>query len=170
MVDIVKPEVRSRMMSGIRGKDTQPELLLRRGLFARGIRFRLHVASLPGRPDIVIPKHRVAILIHGCFWHAHKGCKYFRLPGGNRRFWAEKLGRNRKRDVQDAAKLQASGWRIAIVWECATRVSSTAVLDALFGFLRSDHHSLEILATETPQGQTVRIVEFPSDHLCGPTS
>lgn len=170
MADIVKPEVRSKMMSGIRGKDTQPELLLRRGLFARGIRFRLHVASLPGRPDIVIRKHRVAILIHGCFWHAHKGCKYFRLPGGNRRFWAKKLGRNRQRDEQDAAKLQASGWRIGIVWECATRISSTAVLDALDEFLRSDHEFLEISATETPQGQTVRVVESLSHDLRGLTN
>ena len=99
MADVVTPAVRSAMMSGIRGKDTQPELVLRRGLFSRGVRFRLHAASLPGRPDLVIHKYKTAVLVHGCFWHAHQDCAYFRIPEGNRRFWVEKLGRNKERDA-----------------------------------------------------------------------
>lgn len=144
MADVVKPEVRSAMMSRIRGKDTQPELVLRRGLFARGFRFRLHSASLPGRPDIVIHKHHTAIQVHGCFWHAHKRCRFFRVPEGNRQFWAEKLNLNRKRDTSSVAALRDAGWRVAIVWECALRVAPEEVLDILCEFLKKDHGYIEV--------------------------
>lgn len=132
------------MMSGIRGKDTQPELVLRRGLFSRGIRFRLHAASLPGRPDIVIRKYQTAVLVHGCFWHAHEGCQYFRLPGENRQFWAEKLGGNKERDARFVVALRAAGWRVAVVWECATRSAPDAALDAVCAFLKGNQAYLEI--------------------------
>ena len=131
MADVVKPEVRSKMMSGIRGKDTQPELVLRKGLFHRGIRFRLHSASLPGRPDLVIKKHRVAILVHGCFWHAHEGCRYFRVPASNRPFWEKKLSQNRIRDGRNLTALQAAGWRAAVVWECAIRADPASVIESV---------------------------------------
>lgn len=149
MADVVKPEVRSRMMSGIRGKDTQPELLLRRGLFSRGIRFRLHAASLPGRPDLVIRKHKVVILVHGCFWHAHEGCRYFRLPGSNQQFWAEKLGRNRQRDAKSTTELKAAGWRVAVVWECALRSAPADALDAVAEFVKGDRPMMDIAAGKT---------------------
>lgn len=144
MADVVSAEVRSAMMSGIRGKNTRPELVLRKGLFSRGVRFRLHAESLPGRPDIVIRKHRTAILVHGCFWHSHQGCQYFRMPSGNRQFWLEKLGRNMARDACTTADLRAAGWRVAVVWECATRKAPEWVLDEVCGFLKSDKSYLEI--------------------------
>lgn len=159
MADVVKPEVRSRMMSGIRGKDTQPELVLRRGLFARGYRFRLHGASLPGRPDIVIRKYRTVILVHGCFWHAHIGCRYFHMPEGNHQFWKEKLGRNRERDAHAVSALQTAGWRVAIIWECATRASASATLGILCKFLRGNHDAIEISTSGTRAGLAVRAVE-----------
>lgn len=136
------------MMSGIRGKDTQPELVLRRGLFGRGVRFRLHVASLPGRPDIVTRRYRTAILVHGCFWHAHQGCRFFKVPDSNRAFWSEKLGRNRERDERSVAALRNAGWRVAIVWECAIRADPGQTLDLLCGFLESDQEQIT-LAVET---------------------
>lgn len=134
------------MMSGIRGKDTQPELVLRKGLFRLGIRFRLHVASLPGRPDIVIGKSRVAILVHGCFWHSHHGCSYFKVPGTNRGFWEKKLRENQDRDARNLLALQSAGWRIALVWECATRVAPDDVVSLVAGFLKSNRAFIEISA------------------------
>ena len=144
MADVVKPAVRSAMMSAIRGKDTQPEMVLRRGLFSRGFRYRLHVASLPGRPDIVIRKRRIAIQVHGCFWHAHKDCRFFQMPEGNRPFWADKLLGNRERDLRSAAALHAAGWRVAIVWECAVRAKYKEVLDLVCRFIDGDRQYVEI--------------------------
>lgn len=144
MADVVTTEVRSAMMRSIRGKDTKPELVLRRGLFSRGFRFRLHAAILPGRPDLVIHKHKAALLVHGCFWHAHQDCRFFRTPEGNRQFWVEKLGRNRERDARSVENLQTAGWRVAVIWECATRLNSEATLDAMYDFLLGDSGFVEI--------------------------
>lgn len=144
------------MMSGIRGKGTQPELVLRSGLFSRGVRFRLHAASLPGRPDIVIRKYKAAIQVHGCFWHAHQGCRFFRVPEGNRQFWIEKLGQNRERDTRSVEKLKAAGWRVAVVWECATRLDPPAVLDALCEFLVDDKRFIEIAANKAGSRLKIR--------------
>lgn len=123
MADIVAPEVRSRMMAGIRARDTKPELLVRRGLHAAGFRFRLHRGDLPGRPDIVLPKHRVVIFVHGCFWHRHEECANFRLPRTNSEFWQEKIGRNVDRDTASVKELRNRGWRVLVIWECETRRS-----------------------------------------------
>lgn len=144
MADVVTAAVRSAMMSGIRRKDTQPELILRRGLFRRGVRFRLHSASLPGCPDLVTRKHRAVIFVHGCFWHAHSGCKYFRIPEGNRKFWIEKLTKNKARDARSVEELRAAGWRVAVVWECATRVNPQAAIGAVYEFLEGDEAFIEI--------------------------
>ena len=119
MADTVSPQVRSRMMSGIRGRNTKPELLLRSGLHRLGLRFGLH-SKLPGRPDIVLPRHRVAIFFHGCFWHGHN-CQLFRLPGTRQEFWLEKIEGNRRRDATANAALLQAGWRVATVRECAIR-------------------------------------------------
>ncbi len=124
MVDIVAHEVRSRMMAGIRGRNTKPELVVRRGLHAAGFRFRLHRADLPGRPDVVLPKHRVVIFVHGCFWHGHEGCANFRMPMTNSEFWQEKIGRNVERDRTVIKALRNRRWRILVVWECQTRRST----------------------------------------------
>mgnify|MGYP000970990977 CR=1 FL=1 len=121
MGDVVEPAVRSRMMSGIRGKNTRPEILTRRALFAAGYRFRLHRRDLPGSPDIVLPGRRVAMFVHGCFWHRHSGCHNAKLPSTRQEFWHAKLEGNAARDRQAVASLLAAGWRVLTVWECATR-------------------------------------------------
>ena len=112
---------RSRIMRGIRSKDTKPELAVRRCLNAMGFRFRLHRRDLPGRPDIVLPRHRVAIQVHGCFWHQHGGCKLANVPRTRRDYWLPKLARNVERDAASAVALVALGWRVCTVWECEVR-------------------------------------------------
>ena len=109
---------RSRIMAAIRGHDTAPERLVRSALHRHGLRFRLHVRDLPGRPDIVLPRHRTVILVHGCFWHRHIGCPKGTLPATNRAWWVAKLRRNRARDRRNVRDLQAAGWRVIVVWEC----------------------------------------------------
>lgn len=109
-------------MRAIRSKNTKPEIILRKLLFARGFRFRLHIRDLPGQPDIVLPKYRVAIFVHGCFWHGHD-CYLFKLPQTRTAFWEEKIGQNRIRDRRDAEALHRSGWRVLSVWECALKGS-----------------------------------------------
>ncbi|MER8606596.1 very short patch repair endonuclease [Mesorhizobium sp. M0663] len=120
MADIVSPEVRSRMMAGIKGVNTKPELILRLALHAGGFRYRLHDRRLPGRPDMVFPRRRAALFAHGCFWHGHD-CHLFRLPGTRPDFWREKIARNRERDTVAEAALAEHGWRCGVVWECAIR-------------------------------------------------
>lgn len=114
---------RSRMMSSIRGKNTWPERTLRSLLFARGFRYRLHVGKLPGSPDLVFPKHRAAVFVHGCFWHRHEGCRYTTSPRTNEEFWQHKFLGNVDRDRKNVEKLRALGWRVATVWECALKHS-----------------------------------------------
>ena len=121
MSDIVDPETRSRMMSRIRGRDTRPEIGLRRALHARGLRYRLHDRRLSGRPDIVFPRFRAACFVHGCFWHRHAGCRYATTPATRRAFWAAKFEANVARDARNRVELHAVGWRVAVVWECALR-------------------------------------------------
>jgi DNA mismatch endonuclease (patch repair protein) len=119
-MDVVSPEVRSRMMSGIRGKNTQPELIVRSLVHRLGLRFRLHGRGLPGRPDIVLPRHRTVILVHGCFWHRHS-CGLAAVPRTRPEFWAAKFDANVRRDARNKAALEALGWRIIEVWECEVR-------------------------------------------------
>ncbi len=116
-------------MSGIRSKNTKPELAIRSLLHRSGFRFRLHEKDLPGKPDIVLAKYRVAIFVNGCFWHGHEQCSLFRLPKSRTEFWEEKIGRNIRRDVEKWNKLRQMDWRILIVWECATK-GTTKLLDS----------------------------------------
>lgn len=150
MADIVSPEVRSRMMAGIRGKDTKPEMMLRKGLHAAGFRYRLHARDLPGRPDIVFPRHRAVLFAHGCFWHGHD-CHLFRWPSTRQEFWTTKINRNREVDTRSEQALAQADWRLGIVWECAlkgrTRLPLLEVLEACVGWLRSDAARLEIRGT-----------------------
>lgn len=118
MTDIMTPEQRSRCMSAIKGKDTKPEMIVRKYLFSKGLRYRLHVRSLPGHPDIVLPKYRTVVFINGCFWHGHEGCKYYRLPKSNVEFWESKITNNKNRDVLNEIKLKELGWRVIRIWEC----------------------------------------------------
>jgi DNA mismatch endonuclease (patch repair protein) len=122
MADVVDPATRSRMMAGIRGKDTKPELLLRKALHARGFRYRLGGAKLPGRPDLVLPRHSAVVFVHGCFWHGH-GCRYFKWPKTRTDWWRAKIDGNRERDGRNRQALLDAGWRVGIVWECAMRAT-----------------------------------------------
>ncbi|SIT57200.1 DNA mismatch endonuclease of very short patch repair [Mesorhizobium prunaredense] len=124
MADVVDPTTRSRMMSGIRGKNTKPEIALRRLLHRSGLRYRLHTANLPGRPDIVFPSRRIAIFVHGCFWHRHDGCYWCTTPSSNAEFWNAKFASNVQRDAQAVETLGAAGWRVALIWECGLRAMS----------------------------------------------
>ena len=118
MADIVSSAVRSRMMAGIKAKDTKPEILVRKALHAQGYRFRLHRKDLPGKPDIVLPGFKTVIFVHGCFWHHHKGCKLALLPSTRREFWTAKLEANAMRDVSAHCRLLALEWRVLTIWEC----------------------------------------------------
>jgi DNA mismatch endonuclease, patch repair protein len=135
-MDVLTPEQRSRNMSRVRGRDTQPELLLRRALHRAGLRFRLHGKELPGRPDLVFAGPRAVVFVHGCFWHGH-GCPLFRLPSTRREFWADKIGATRARDGRAMLALREAGWRTLVVWECALRGRAKRPLDAVVGEVRS---------------------------------
>lgn len=128
MVDVVSPAKRSQMMAGIYGKNTKPELIVRRMLFASGYRFRLHRRDLPGAPDIVMPGRKIAIFVHGCFWHMHQGCRFAKLPTTRPEFWKAKLQGNVERDGRAVDKLRALGWRVLCIWECATRDTEAAAV------------------------------------------
>ena len=133
MLDKLTPSQRHHCMSRIRGKNTKPEILVRKGLHARGFRFRLHNKKLPGSPDIILPKYGVAIMVNGCFWHGHKGCRYATKPKSNVEFWETKIVRNRHRDEVTNAHLEALGWHVITVWECELRGKAEAAskLDVL---------------------------------------
>lgn len=150
MPDVVSKEVRSRMMSGIRGRDTKPEIRVRKALFARGYRYRLHNRRLPGRPDIVLARYRAAILVNGCFWHGHD-CHLFKWPSTRPEFWREKIGGNVERDRKNRRALRAMGWRICVIWECALKGRTSRdpadVIDECESWLRSDQGELDIRGT-----------------------
>ncbi|HGM7285341.1 very short patch repair endonuclease [Stenotrophomonas maltophilia] len=143
MVDSLTPEQRSAQMSRIRGSNTKLEVLVRKGLHARGLRYRLGGAKLPGRPDIVLPKYRTVVFVHGCFWHGHD-CPLYRLPKTRPEFWADKIGKNRIRDLRVTAQLEAMGWRVLTVWECSLRgktaLEQASFLDHLAEILRQASH------------------------------
>ena len=138
MADIVDSAARSRMMSGIRSRNTKPELLLRRSLHAAGFRFRLHRQDLPGTPDMVLPRYRVAVFVHGCFWHHHEGCNNATVPATRCEFWKDKFERNRTRDDLQVALLRQAGWRVAIIWECAIRKSLSSATSYLATWIREE--------------------------------
>jgi DNA mismatch endonuclease, patch repair protein len=117
MADVVDAATRSQMMSGIRGKDTKPEMIVRRALHKAGFRYRLHDKKLPSKPDIVLPKYKTVILVHGCFWHGHM-CKDFRWPKTSVQFWREKIDGTAKRDQASISKLKLLGWNVKVIWEC----------------------------------------------------
>lgn len=119
--DVVTPEQRSRMMAQIKGKNTKPELIVRSLCHEMGLRFRLHRRDLPGTPDLVFPKYRLCIFVHGCFWHRHIGCKYASTPKSRQEFWSKKLDSNANRDEQCINKLKLMDWRVEVVWECELR-------------------------------------------------
>lgn len=136
LVDLVDAATRSRMMSSIKGKHTKPELVVRRFLHASGFRFRLHRKDLPGKPDIVLPRYRLAIFVHGCFWHRHAECFYSTIPTSRGEFWRSKLEGNALRDASHVSELLGRGWRVMIVWECGLKHSAPSfgeLLDFILG-------------------------------------
>lgn len=146
MTDIVDRQTRSRMMAGIKGKDTKPELVLRRALHARGFRYRLHSKNVPGRPDLVFQKHHAIVFVHGCFWHRHEGCRYTTTPSTRPEFWQTKFDANVARDRSVHDQLLDAGWRVATVWECALRRPEETALAAnlLAAWLRSSAAEIQI--------------------------
>ena len=123
MADVHSPEIRSYNMSRIRGKDTKPEELVRKYLFSKGLRYRKNVSSLPGKPDIVLPKYRTCIFVNGCFWHKHEGCKYFVWPKNNAEFWKAKINGNVARDRRQQQELITMGWNVLVIWECELKAN-----------------------------------------------
>lgn len=150
--DTVTPEVRSRMMAGIRGKNTKPEIAIRSALHRLGFRFRIHRKDLLGKPDLVFPKHGAVIFVHGCFWHGHD-CHLFKWPKTRSEFWRRKISSNIERDRKNRSALTAQGWRVATVWECAlkgrTRVPIAAVAEQCAAWLESDEAELRLSGDET---------------------
>lgn len=151
-MDTVPQATRSRMMAGIRGTDTKPERMVRMALFAAGFRYRKNCRDLPGKPDIKLTKYRAVILVHGCFWHGHD-CRYFRIPSSNADFWAKKIGHNRERDARDILALTQSGWRVCVIWECATRKSAknsdfATIISLLTEWIKGKEPFIELYNTE----------------------
>lgn len=145
MPDKVTPQIRSRMMSGIKNKNTKPELMVRKALFADGFRYRLSNTKLPGKPDIVLKKYKAVIFVHGCFWHGHS-CRYFVWPKSNQEFWQKKIMGNKQNDKTVQEKLHELGYRVCIVWECVTRDKNRFALsmEALKRWLDSSDSFLEL--------------------------
>lgn len=138
---------RSRMMSGIQGQNTKPEIIIRQALHARGFRFRLYVKSLPGKPDLVLSKYKAVVFVHGCFWHGH-ACRYYKIPKTRSDFWLDKIGKNQARDRLQVTSLMQHGWRVLIVWECAVRSmkreKSPTLVDLIVAWLLSGNELLQI--------------------------
>lgn len=134
MTDVMTSGQRSRCMAAIKGKNTRPELIVRKYLFARGLRFRINNRKLPGTPDIVLKKYKTVVFVDGCFWHGHEGCRYFKLPASNIEFWKQKINLNIARDYRVEVELRLLGWRVIRIWECEIKNKSQRqqALDALY--------------------------------------
>lgn len=154
MTDRLSPDQRSRLMSKVRHKDTNAERCVCSLLHARGLRFRKNVSILPGSPDIVLPKYKAVIFVHGCFWHGHEGCKKSRLPNTRMDFWAQKVAANRDRDHRKVVDLMNLGWRVAIVWQCALeRADSRQThIEELVRWICSASNQCEIPGRQTDGG------------------
>lgn len=139
------------MMRGIRSSNTQPELQVRKALHARGFRYRLNSKELPGRPDIVLPKWKAVIFVHGCFWHAHQGCRYFRIPATRTEFWEQKLTANVARDARQIEQLRAAGWRVLVVWECALKNKNATVLERAAAFVEGKEGFAQLSEETLPE-------------------
>lgn len=147
MTDVHDPATRSRNMAAVKARDTKPELMIRRALHGAGLRYRLNVRDLPGKPDIVLPRYRAVVFVHGCFWHRHD-CDLFRWPESRTEFWREKLDANAARDVKAADALEEAGWRQAVIWECALKGRKKRdfqdTMQRLIGWIRSDDQAITI--------------------------
>lgn len=147
MADVVDKKTRSRMMSGIRGRDTKPELIIRKKLHALGFRYKLHDKNLPGKPDIVFPKYKAVIFVNGCFWHGHN-CHLFKWPGSREEFWRNKITRTQEKDKENIEELLENGWRVLQIWECAIkgkeRLPIETIIEYTIFWLKSQQLQLDI--------------------------
>lgn len=150
MSDIVDTRTRARMMASIKGKDTRPELVIRSALHNAGFRYRLHDPRLPGKPDLVLPRYRSVIFVHGCFWHRHRGCKYRATPSTRMSFWEEKFEKNIARDQRNCKLLNEAGWNVLIVWECGVQYELDRVMECIQGALISGFRSEVFEIPEKP--------------------
>ncbi|GHT37885.1 hypothetical protein FACS189435_3880 [Bacteroidia bacterium] len=151
-MDIWDKKKRSDVMSKIRSKDTNPELMLRKVLFKKGYRYRVNYKSLPGKPDIVLPKYKAAIFVHGCFWHGHEGCKMAHIPKSNVDYWEDKISKNKVRDISNKEKLLSLGWKVITVWECEiSKQKMPALVDSIIETLHS--------SAQVPYGAKIRLYE-----------
>ena len=152
MADMLTPEQRSLNMAAIKGKDTKPEMIVRKYLFSRGLRYRVNNRKLPGSPDIVMKKYKTVVFVDGCFWHGHEGCKYFRLPKSNVDFWRYKIAMNMARDYANNVDLKLAGWRVIRIWECEikTKAKREEALDQLYHRIIAPRYTLAVpVETET---------------------
>lgn len=152
MTDVMTPEQRSRCMAAIKGKDTKPEMIVRKYLFSRGLRYRVNNRKLPGSPDIVLKKYRTVVFVDGCFWHGHENCKYFKMPKSNVDFWKHKIAMNRSRDYANTVDLELAGWRVIRIWECdiKTKAKREETLRSLFARITG----APLPETDLPAAQT----------------
>lgn len=152
MTDIVDQVTRSRMMAGIKGKNSRPEMLLRRSLHQLGFRFRLHVAGLPGRPDLCLRKYHAVIFVHGCFWHRHENCRFGTTPQSREEFWLPKFKATVERDSRNQKMLKEQGWRVAIIWECSLRPTKAGItIDTVGKWLKTHEPFLELRKFSVPE-------------------
>ena len=135
MVDKVSIETRSKIMSKIRSKNTKPEIRVRKFLFSKGFRYRLHVKKLPGSPDIVLPKYRTVVFVNGCFWHGHENCRISHIPKSSTEFWETKIKKNQERDIRDLNSLYEKGWRSIVVWECQLDNNFTGIMEKVESYI-----------------------------------
>jgi DNA mismatch endonuclease (patch repair protein) len=147
VTDVHDPQTRSRNMAAVRSRNTKPELMIRKALHASGLRYRINVRDLPGKPDIVLPRHRALVFVHGCFWHRHE-CDLFRWPESRPEFWRDKLNTNAARDITSAEALEKGGWRQAVIWECALKGRKKRdfqdTMQRLIAWIRSDEQAITI--------------------------
>jgi DNA mismatch endonuclease (patch repair protein) len=136
MADVHSKEIRSFNMSRIKGTNTKPEMILRKFLFANGFRYRLHVKSLPGKPDVVLSKYKTVLFVHGCFWHGHNECKYFKIPSTRKEWWIDKINKTKLLDEQNKGKLLSAGWKVFEIWECELKDKTGKVLQKLISELK----------------------------------
>ncbi|MEI6049415.1 MAG: very short patch repair endonuclease [Bacteroidota bacterium] len=131
MTDVHNRQTRSYNMSQIKGKDTKPEILVRKFLFSNGFRYTLHDKKLPGKPDIVLPKYKTIIFVHGCFWHGHDNCKYYVIPKTRTDWWLSKINRNKQLDIENFTRLKSAGWNVIVIFECELKTSQKKTLDEI---------------------------------------
>lgn len=161
-MDIWSVPKRSEVMSRIGSKNTKPEIVLRKALFSRGFRYRIHVGKLPGKPDIVLPKYKTIIFVHGCFWHGHHGCRYAYTPKSNTDFWMGKIAANKARDLITERKLVELGWNVITVWECEMKPKvREKTINRVFGFLRQPVEKYRVVTYTLNEEENLLVAAEP---------